>query len=82
MPQFNVPVSLEKVHELSDAVQIWHMHYGVAPTEHSTQVLCEAVVGYYSEGHKTREELTTLLITRFHGQHSLKINAPSSSATH
>jgi hypothetical protein len=36
----------------------------------------------YSQGHRTPEELATLLITRFDSPYSLKINATTSTAHH
>ena len=82
MTEFNPSLHLEDVGLLSDAVRTWYRHNGVAPTQASTQLLCSAVVEFYNQGHKTREELTTLLIMKFDSPNALKINAPSSASHH
>jgi hypothetical protein len=73
---------MDDVNVLSDAVQTWYRHNHAAPTEQSMQLLCSAAVDLYNEGHRTREELVTLLIMKFDSPLSLKINAATSTAHH
>ncbi|MBY3074801.1 hypothetical protein HFO63_32705 [Rhizobium laguerreae] len=82
MANFNLSLQIEDVNVLSDAVRTWCRHNHAAPTEQSMQLLCSAAVDLYNQGHRTREELVTLLITRFDSPDSLKVNAPSSTSHH
>ncbi|MEH7909887.1 hypothetical protein V7798_21515 [Rhizobium laguerreae] len=82
MMEFNLSLQIEDVNMLSDAVQIWHRHNHATPTERSTQMLCSAAVDLFNQGHKTREELITLLIMKFDSPDSLKGNAQSSASHH
>ncbi|UVD60328.1 hypothetical protein NE852_31705 (plasmid) [Rhizobium sp. Pop5] len=82
MADFNLTLPMEEVNVLSDAVRTWFRHNHAAPTEQSMQLLCSAAVDLYNEGHKTREELVTLLIMKFDSPHSLQINAPTSTSHH
>ncbi|MBY5337045.1 hypothetical protein HFO99_24555 [Rhizobium leguminosarum] len=82
MTEFNLSLQVDDVNVLSDAVRTWYRHNHATPTEQSTQLLCSAVVDLYNQGHRTREELITLLITKFDSPHSLKVNAPSSDSHH
>ncbi|MBY3037245.1 hypothetical protein [Rhizobium laguerreae] len=82
MANFNLSLQIENVNVLSDAVRTWCRHNHATPTEQSMQLLCSAAVDLYNQGHRTREELVTLLITRFDSPDSLKVNAPSSTSHH
>ncbi|MBY5572198.1 hypothetical protein HFO55_34435 [Rhizobium leguminosarum] len=82
MADFNLSLQIEDVNVLSDAVQTWYRHNHAAPTEQSMQLLCSAAVDLYNEGHRTREELVTLLIVKFDNLHSLAVNAPTSTSHH
>ncbi|NEI96447.1 hypothetical protein [Rhizobium ruizarguesonis] len=82
MTEFNLSPEIEDVNVLSDAIRTWYRHNHATPTEQSTQLLCSAVVDLYNQGHRTREELITLLIMKFDSLDSLKVNAPSSTSHH
>jgi hypothetical protein len=82
MTDFNLSLQIEDVNVLSDAVRTWYRHNHATPTELSTQLLCSAAVDLYNQGHRTREELVTLLIMKFDSPDSLKVNAPSSTSHH
>ncbi|WP_017957105.1 hypothetical protein [Rhizobium leguminosarum] len=77
---FNLSLQIEDMNVLSEAVGIWYRHNHATPTDQSTQLLCSAAVDLYNQGHRTREELVTLLITRFDSPDSLQVNAPSSTS--
>ncbi|EJC71248.1 hypothetical protein [Rhizobium leguminosarum] len=82
MTAFNLSPQIEDVNVLSDAIRTWYRHHHATPTEQSTQLLCSAAVDLYNQGHRTREELITLLIMKFDSPDSLKVNAPSSTSHH
>ncbi|MBB5261773.1 hypothetical protein [Rhizobium leguminosarum] len=82
MMEFNPSLQMEDVNVLSEAVRTWYRHNHATPTEQSTQLLCSAAVDLYNQGHRTREELVTLLIMKFASPDSLKVNAPSSTSHH
>ncbi|MBX4908393.1 MULTISPECIES: hypothetical protein [Rhizobium] len=82
MADFNLLLQLEDVNVISDAVRTWFRHNHAAPTEQSMQLLCSSAVDLFNEGHKTREELVTLLIMKFDSSHSLQVNAPTSTSHH
>ncbi|MEH7840132.1 hypothetical protein V7796_31880 [Rhizobium laguerreae] len=82
MVDFNLSPQIEDVNVLSDAVRTWYRYNHAAPTEQSMQLLCSAAVDLYNQGHRTREELVTLLIVKFDSLHSLQVNAPSSTSHH
>ncbi|AHF82852.1 hypothetical protein RLEG3_13945 [Rhizobium leguminosarum bv. trifolii WSM1689] len=82
MIDFNLSLQTKDVNVLTEAVRTWYQHNHVTPTEGATQLLCSAAVDLFSQGHRTPEELATLLIARFDSPHSLKINAATSTAHH
>ncbi|MBY2911328.1 hypothetical protein [Rhizobium leguminosarum] len=82
MTDFDPSLQLADVSMLSDAVRTWYRHNRATPTEQSTQLLCSAAFDFYNQGHRTREELVTLLITKFDSLHSLDVNAPTSTSHH
>ncbi|NEH46801.1 hypothetical protein [Rhizobium leguminosarum] len=82
MTAFNLSPQIEDVNVLSDAIRTWYRHHHATPTEQSTQLLCSAAVDLYNQGHRTREELITLLMMKFDSPDSLKVNAPSSTSHH
>ncbi|MBY3314486.1 hypothetical protein [Rhizobium laguerreae] len=82
MANFNLSHKIEDVDVLSDAVRTWYRYNHAAPTEQSMQLLCSAAVDLYNQGHRTSEELVTLLIVKFDSLHSLKVNSPSSASHH
>jgi hypothetical protein len=82
MMEFNPSLQIEDVNVLSEAVRTWYRHHHATPTEQSTQLLCSAAVDLYNQGHRTREELVTLLIIKFDSPDSLEVNAPSSTSHH
>ena len=67
---------------LSRAVQAWFRHYGATVGDESTQVLCSAAVDLYNNGHKTAEEIASVLIDAYRGLEATRINAPTSAAIH
>ncbi|MEI1247077.1 hypothetical protein [Rhizobium aouanii] len=82
MTELNLSLQIEDVNVLSDAVRTWYRHNHATPTEQSTQLLCSAAVDLYNQGHRTREELITLLIMKFDSLHSLDVNALTSTSHH
>ncbi|ARO29007.1 hypothetical protein NXC14_CH01012 [Rhizobium sp. NXC14] len=82
MADFSLSLQLADVNVISDAVRTWFLHNHAAPTEQAMQLLCSAAVDLFNEGHKTREELVTLLIMKFDNSHSLQVNVPTSTSHH
>ncbi|NKQ87432.1 hypothetical protein [Rhizobium ruizarguesonis] len=82
MMEFSPSLQIEDVSVLSEAVRTWYRHNHATPTEQSTQLLCSAAVDLYNQGHRTREELVTLLIIKFDSPDSLEVKAPSSTSHH
>ncbi|MEH7910153.1 hypothetical protein V7798_22945 [Rhizobium laguerreae] len=82
MIDFNLSLRTKDANVLTEAIRTWYRHNRVTPTERATQLLCSAAADLYSRGHRTPEELATLLITRFDGPYSLQVNAATSTAHH
>ncbi|KAF5887783.1 MULTISPECIES: hypothetical protein [Rhizobium] len=82
MIDFNLSLRTKDVNVLTEAIRTWYRHNRVMPTERATQLLCSAAADLYSQGHRTPEELATLLITRFDSPYSLQVNAATSTAHH
>ncbi|ACS59929.1 hypothetical protein [Rhizobium leguminosarum] len=82
MIDLNLSLQTKDVNVLTEAVRTWYRHNRVTPTERATELLCSAAVDLFSQGHRTPEELVTLLIMKFDSPLSLKINAATSTAHH
>jgi hypothetical protein len=82
MADFNLSLQMDDVDVLSDAIRICSRHNRTTPAEQSMQLLCSAAVDLYNEGHRTRQELVTLLIMKFDSLHALQVNAPTSTSHH
>ncbi|WP_087005160.1 hypothetical protein [Rhizobium sullae] len=64
------------------AVKTCGRHYHLTLNEEASQLLCSTALDLFNQGHRTQEELSSLLITKFSGTNSLRINAPTSSSSH
>jgi hypothetical protein len=67
---------------LSRSVQTWYKHFDAKPDERASEVLCEAAIDLFHQGHNTQDELVTLLISRYPGPEAILINAPTSASVH
>ena len=50
---------------LSLSVQSWYRHYKAKPNDRTSEMICSAALDLFNRGHRTQEELTRILITRF-----------------
>jgi hypothetical protein len=67
---------------LSEAVQRWYRYYEVSVDDTATETLCGAALELYNEGHRTVEEIATILIGTYVGISSTRVNAPTSQSVH
>lgn len=67
---------------LSSAVQRWYHYYAVAHDDRTSDVLCRAAIVLFEDGHRSEDEIATLLIASYVGADSIKVNAPTSSSEH
>ncbi len=59
------PIDDSEFKMLSQSVQAWYRYYDIRPDPETSQVLCSAAITVFNAGHKSREEVTRLLIARF-----------------
>lgn len=50
---------------LSMSVQSWFRHYRAKPDDKTSEIICSAAIDLFNRGHRTQEELTSILIARF-----------------
>ncbi|AGS21427.1 hypothetical protein [Rhizobium etli] len=50
---------------LSLSVQSWFRHYKAKPDDKTSEIICSAAIDLFNRGHRTQEELTSILIARF-----------------
>jgi hypothetical protein len=67
---------------LSEAVQRWYRFYEVSPDEAVSDVLCSAALGLYREGHRSLEDIATVLIGTYVGISATRVNATTSQLVH
>ncbi|MGB8287741.1 MAG: hypothetical protein WCE42_07335 [Rhizobium ruizarguesonis] len=67
---------------MSEAVQAWCRFYGVDPKDGLSDVLCQAAIDFFQEGHRTSDDIATALIGTYIGIHATRVNAPTSAALH
>ncbi|MGO4568375.1 hypothetical protein AB4Z52_25790 [Rhizobium sp. 2YAF20] len=67
---------------LSEALQQWYRYYEVPPGEAASDTLCGAALRLYNEGHRTVQEIATILIGTYVGISSTRVNAPTSQLVH
>ncbi len=67
---------------LSSAVQRWYRHYSDEHDERTSDVLCQATIALFEQGHRSEDEIVTLLIGSYVGLDSTRVNAPTSSSVH
>ncbi len=79
---YNRPIREADFNMLSRAVQAWYRHYGVLANDKCTQVLCSAAIDLYNDGHRTTEEIASLLIDTYNGPDTTTINTATSMAIH
>jgi hypothetical protein len=54
----------------------------VDPKDGLSDVLCQATIEFYQEGHRTSDDIATALIGTYVGIHATRVNAPTSAALH
>ena len=59
------PINESEFKMLSQAVQAWYRYYDIRPDPETSQVLCSAAITLFNAGHRSREDVTGHLITRF-----------------
>jgi hypothetical protein len=74
----NDPEERTDIALLSEAVQRWYRFYELPLDEDASETLCGAAIGLYREGHRSVEEIATMLIGTYVGVPSTRVNAPTS----
>jgi hypothetical protein len=77
-----MPTQDEDFRILSEAVQAWYRYYEVAPDDQASHTLGAAAIGFFNNGHRSLDEITTMLIGTYVGKWATRINAPASDAVH
>jgi hypothetical protein len=67
---------------LSQAVQQWYRFYEVPLDETASDTLCGAALELYTQGHRTVEDIATILIGTYVGISSTRVNAPTFRSVH
>lgn len=67
---------------MSEAVQAWYRFYEVDPKHGLSEVLCQAAIDLYHDGHRTSDDIATALIGTYVGIQAMRVNAPTSAAVH
>jgi hypothetical protein len=63
-------------------VQAWYRFYEVDPKDGLSDVLRQAAIDFYQEGHRNSDDIATALIGTYVGVHAIRVNAPTSVALH
>lgn len=82
MTIFYRPIRPQDFRSLSEAVMTWYRHFGVAVSEHDSQILCSAAIQLFNDGKTDVEDLAAGLIEMFPAPDLLKMNAPTSQSIH
>ncbi|WP_167376998.1 hypothetical protein [Rhizobium aegyptiacum] len=82
MAIFYRPILPQDFKCLSKAVMSWYRHFGVAVSEHDSQILCSAAIQLFNDGKTDVDDLASGLIEMFPAPDLLKINAPTSQSIH
>jgi len=77
-----MPTHDEDFRMLSQAVQAWYRFYEVVPDDQASHTLGAAAIQFFNDGHRSVDELTTLLIGTYVGRWATRVNAPTSAAIH
>lgn len=67
---------------LSQAVQAWYRYYEVVPDDQASNTLGAAAIQFFNDGHRSLDEITTMLIVTYVGRWATRVNAPTSNAVH
>ena len=57
-----MPTLDEHFRMLSEAVQAWYRYYEVEPDDQASHTLSAAAIGFFQEGHRSLDDVTTMLI--------------------
>ena len=82
MTIFYRPILPQDFKCLSKAVMSWYRHFGVAVSEHDSQILCSAAIQLFNDGKTDVDDLASGVIEMFPAPDLLKINAPTSQSVH
>jgi len=77
-----MPTHDEHFRMMSEAVQAWYRYYEVDPDDQASQTLCAAAIALFNDGHRSLDDLSTMLIGTYVGRWSTRVNAPTSAAVH
>jgi hypothetical protein len=53
---------------LSEAVQAWYRYYEIAPDDQAPHTLGAAAIQFFKDGHRSLDEITTMLIGTYVGK--------------
>jgi hypothetical protein len=67
---------------MSDAVQAWYRFCDLDPKDGLSNVLFQAAIDFYNEGHRSTDDIAAALIGTYVGIHATRVNAPTSAALH
>ncbi|WP_413708553.1 hypothetical protein [Rhizobium sp. Rhizsp82] len=77
-----MPTLDEHFRMLSEAVQAWYRYYEVEPDDQASHTLSAAAIGFFQEGHRSLDDVTTMLIGTYVGRWATRVNAPTSNSVH
>lgn len=67
---------------MSEAVQAWYRFYQIDSRRGLSDLLCQAAIDLYREGHRSSDDIATVLIGTYVGIDATRVNAPTSAAVH
>ncbi|MBB3317671.1 MULTISPECIES: hypothetical protein [unclassified Rhizobium] len=67
---------------LSRSVQTWYKHFQAAPDLRASETLCGAAIDLFNQGHRTQEELASILIERYPGLAATLVTSSTAITIH
>jgi len=77
-----MPTQDKDFRKLSQAAQAWYRYYEVAPDDQASNTLGATAIQLFNDGHRTLDEITTMLIGTYVGRWATRVNASTSNALH
>ena len=66
----------------SAAVQAWYRFYHEKPELGASSILCRAAIQLYGDGHRSVEDIATILVGTYVGMVATRVNSATSSSIH
>lgn len=64
------------------AVQAWYRFYQEKPELNASSILCRAAIQLHGDGHRSIEDIATILVRTYVGMVATRVNSVTSSSIH